>query len=103
VEKEEIVKHCCKMTIDDQALYNQLDPDSEVKVIAVKPEPVDSDTKQVPAVTEKHEGEAYADGKPVILEISVEDPDGVDTVKRSLQKDLVDTDPENEVESSSKG
>jgi hypothetical protein len=33
----------------------------------------------------------------------VEDPDGVAMVKRSLQKDLVDTDPEDEVESSSKG
>jgi hypothetical protein len=84
-------------------LYIQLDPDLEVKVIAVKPEPVDSDTKQAPVLAEKPEGEAYADGKLVILEISVEDPNSVAMVKHSLLKDLVDTHPEDEVESSSKG
>jgi hypothetical protein len=79
---------------DDQALYNQLDPDWEVKVVAVKPELVDSDAKQVPAVAEKPVGKAYADGKPVVLEFSVEDRGGVATVKHPLHKDVIDTDTE---------
>jgi hypothetical protein len=39
-------------------------------------------------------GKAYADGKPVVLEFSVEDQDGVATVKRPLHKDVIDTDTE---------
>jgi hypothetical protein len=88
---------------DDQALYNQLDLDSEVKAVAVKPEPVDSGTKQAAAMAEKPAGEAYADRKQVVLEISVEDQDGVATVERSLGKELEDTDPEDKGESTGKG
>jgi hypothetical protein len=92
---------------DDQALYNQLDPNSEVKVVAVKPEPDDADTKQAPAcsVAVNPAGNAYADGKQVVLEITLENPDGVVPVKRSLEKQLEDTDQEDEdtAESAGKG
>jgi hypothetical protein len=89
---------------EDQALYNQLDPDSEVKVVEVKPEPND-DAKQAPAssVPVNQAGSAHADGQPVILEITVEDPDGNATVKRSLEKQLEDTDPEDEDTGASTG
>jgi hypothetical protein len=87
---------CNYITTDDQALYNQLDPNAEVKVIAVKPEAVDSDTKQAPAMAEKPVGKAYANGKLVVLEISVEDPDGVAMVKCFLDMELENTDPEDE-------
>jgi hypothetical protein len=90
---------------EDQASYNQSDPDSEVKVVAVKPEPDDGDAKQAPAssVAVNPARSVYADGQPVILEITVEDPDGNATVKRSLEKQLEDTDQEDEDTSASTG
>jgi hypothetical protein len=90
---------------EDQALYNQLDPDSEVKVVEVKPEPDDADAKQAPAssVPVNQAGSAYADGQAVVLEIHLENPNVGPTVKRNLNAQLEDTDQEDEETTDSTG